>query len=72
MANSASNIASLVTFALSGQVLWQVGIPAALCGIAGNYVGSGIALKGGAKVIRPMFLVVLSLLVIRLVTDMLL
>lgn len=72
VANSASNIASLVTFALSGQVLWQVGIPAALCGIAGNYVGSGIALKGGAKVIRPMFLVVLSLLVIRLVADMLL
>ncbi len=70
VANSASNIASLVTFALSGQVLWTVGIPAALCGIAGNYVGSGIAIKGGAKVIRPMFLVVLTLLVVRLVTDM--
>lgn len=67
VANSASNLASLITFGLAGKVMWVVGIPAALCGIAGNYVGSGLALKGGAKVIRPMFFVVLSLLVARLV-----
>lgn len=66
VANSASNLASLVTFALAGKVLWSVGIPAALCGVAGNYVGSGLALKGGAKVIRPMFFVVLALLLARL------
>ena len=62
VANSASNVASLVTFALAGQVVWSVGIPAAICGIAGGYVGSGLALKNGAKVIRPMFFVVLALL----------
>lgn len=67
LANSASNLASLVTFALAGKVMWSVGIPAALCGVAGNYVGSGLALKGGAKVIRPMFFVVLILLLARLV-----
>ena len=66
VANSASNLASLVTFALARKVLWPVGIPAALCGIAGNYVGSGLALKNGAKVIRPMFFVVLALLLARL------
>ena len=70
VANSASNLASLVTFALAGKVLWAIGIPAAICGIAGNYVGSSLALKGGAKIIRPMFFVVLSLLVIRLVYDL--
>ena len=66
VANSASNLSSLVTFALAGKVMWSVGIPAALCGIAGNYVGSSLALKGGAKVIRPMFFVVLALLLARL------
>ena len=71
VANSASNLASLFTFALAGEVMWPVGIPAALCGVAGNYVGSGLALRGGAKVIRPMFLVVLSLLVVRLGWDLL-
>ena len=59
-----------MTFALAGKVLWAIGIPAAICGIAGNYVGSSLALKGGAKIIRPMFFVVLSLLVIRLVYDL--
>ena len=44
-----------------------MGIPAALCGIAGNYLGSSLALKGGARVIRPMFFVVLSLLLARLI-----
>ena len=67
VANSASNLASLVTFALAGKVLWAVGIPAALCGIIGNYLGSSLALKGGAKVIRPMFFVVRALLLARLI-----
>ena len=71
VANSASNLASLVTFALAGEVVWAVGIPAALCSIAGNYVGTGLALKKGARVIRPMFVVVLTLLVARLVWELL-
>ena len=70
-ANAASNAASLVTFALAGEVVWAVGIPAALCGLAGGYVGSGLALRGGAKVIRPMFFVVLTLLTVRLICDLL-
>lgn len=70
LANSASNLASLITFALAGKVLWSVGIPAAICGIAGNYVGSSLALKGGAKIIRPMFIVVLALLIVRLAYDL--
>ena len=37
VANATSNLASLVTFALGGKVLWAVGIPAALFGIAGGY-----------------------------------
>jgi hypothetical protein len=60
--NLSSNLAAFVTFAVSGNILWALGIPAALCNIAGNYVGSGLALKGGARVIRPMMLVVVGLL----------
>ena len=60
--NLSSNLAAFVTFAFSGNILWALGIPAALCNIAGNYVGSGLALTKGAKVIRPMFFVVLALL----------
>jgi len=70
MANSASNLASLITFALAGKVLWSVGIPAALCGVAGNFLGSTLALKGGARIIRPMFFVVLVLLLARLICGL--
>ena len=70
-ANAASNAASLVTFALAGEVVWAVGSPAALCGLAGGYVGSGLALRGGAKVIRPMFFGVLTIRTVRLIYDLL-
>lgn len=70
VANSASNIASLITFAMAGEVMWAVAIPAAISGILGGYVGSSLALKSGAKIIRPMFFVVMALLVGRLVYDL--
>lgn len=68
--NLSSNLAAFVTFALSGNILWSLGIPAALCNIAGNYVGSGLALKKGATIIRPMFLVVLTLLLVTVIYDL--
>ena len=69
--NLASNVAAFVTFAFGGNVLWKLGIPAALFGIAGQYIGSGLALKKGAKVIRPMFFVVLALLLVTIIYDIL-
>lgn len=69
--NTASNVASLITFAMAGQVVWAVGLPAACCNLVGSYIGSKLALEKGAKVIRPMFLVVLAILVGKLVWDLL-
>ena len=63
--NLASNIAAFVTFALSGHIIWHIGIPAAIFDIAGNIIGSRIAIKKGAKFIRPMFVVILTILFIK-------
>lgn len=68
--NLCSNIAAFVTFATAGKILWTLGLPAAVCSIAGHAVGSSLALKKGAKVIRPMFFVVLILLLLRIVWDL--
>lgn len=68
--NLCSNIAAFVTFAFAGKILWVLGIPAAYCSIAGHYVGSSLALKDGAKVIRPMFFVVIVLLLVRIAWDL--
>jgi len=68
--NLASNLASFVTFALAGNVLFALALPVAVFSIAGNYIGSGFAIKKGAKFIRPMLLIVLSLLLAKVVYDL--
>lgn len=69
--NLSSNIAAFITFAFSSQILWSLGIPAAFFGVLGNYIGSGLAIKKGAKVIRPMFFVALALLFGKIIYDFL-
>lgn len=63
--NLTSNVAALTVFIMNGTPLYALGIPAALCGIAGNYLGSGLVVKDGTKIVRPIILVVLVLLFIK-------
>lgn len=60
--NLASNIAAVVTFIQGGKVAFEIGIPAAIFAIMGNWIGSGLAIKNGAKIIRPIFIIVVILL----------
>lgn len=69
--NLASNYASVITMVAAGKVLYTVALPAALFGIAGHLLGSGIALKKGARFIRPMMLCVLCLLLADLLSELL-
>jgi uncharacterized membrane protein YfcA len=68
--NLSSNIAALVTFAISGNIDYRIGIPCALSSIAGGYIGSGLAVRNGAKVIKPMLVVVLALLLVKVVVNL--
>ncbi|MBP3656818.1 MAG: TSUP family transporter [Clostridia bacterium] len=61
-----ANLSSAATFALSGAVVWPAVLLATVFNIAGSYIGAGLAMKRGAKIIRPMFLFVLALLFLRL------
>jgi uncharacterized membrane protein YfcA len=70
LVNLSSNVGALAMFLLHGQVYFLLAVPAALFGIAGNFIGSGLALKKGGKIIRPVFLVALGLLVINLVYSL--
>lgn len=69
--NLASNAASAITFAAAGNILYGVALPAALCGIAGNFAGAHMALTKGSKFIRPMMLCVLALLMLKILWDLL-
>jgi uncharacterized membrane protein YfcA len=50
-------------------VAWQLVIIAAIFGIAGNFIGSTLAIKIGAKVIRPLLVVVLAILLGTIILD---
>ena len=69
--NLTSNVAALLNLLLSGNVIFALGIPAALCGMAGNWLGAGMTMKRGAGMIRGLLLVVLALLLAKMVYDVL-
>ena len=69
--NLASNTAAFVTFLLSGNVMWTLGVTAGIFGIVGNYLGAGLVLNKGAVVVRPIIVTVLVLLLVKTGWDFL-
>lgn len=67
--NLASNVAALITFIRFGNINYSIAIPCAISAIIGGYIGSGLAIRGGVKVIRPVMLFVLSLLLLKVITS---
>lgn len=65
--NLASNLSALAVFLINSKVLFMAAIPMALANIAGNIIGSRMALRRGPTLIRKMLLLSLSLLFITLV-----
>ncbi|ANB91064.1 membrane protein [Moraxella ovis] len=65
--NFATNIASLIFFILGGQVVWVVGLVMMAGQLVGAYLGSHMVVKGGAKFIRPVIVVVCFCMVAKLV-----
>ena len=65
--NLTSNIASILVFALGGQVLWLLGLCMAAGAMAGAWLGSHTAARFGAKVIRPLLVTVSLALTAKLV-----
>ncbi len=68
--NLSSNIAAVLLFSFSGKVAFWAAIPAALCSVAGNWIGSGMAIRRGDGFIRIVLVGVLILLFARLLFDL--
>ncbi len=66
LANFASNAASLATYALLGQIVWPVGLAMGLAQSAGSTLGARAAMRNGARLIRPMLVIVCLALAARL------
>ena len=63
--NLTTNITSLTIFLLNGQAIILLGLAAAACNMAGHYVGAGLAMTKGSKITRPVILLVLVLLFLK-------
>lgn len=70
MVNLASNLGALITFVINGRVVYSIAIPCALFSILGNIIGSRLAIKADVKIVRPMMLVVVALLLVKLCFDL--
>lgn len=68
--NLTSNLTSLIVFLWHGECYIVLGLAAAVFSIAGNYIGSGMVLKNGTKVIRPVIVIVLALLFVKVLTEL--
>jgi len=65
--NLTTNLTSLVIFFINGQVLVPLGIAAAISNMIGGYIGAGLAIKNGSKIIRPCIILVLTILLIKII-----
>ena len=68
--NLSSNIGALVTSLIAGKVLIPIGLIAAVFSIAGQYLGAGLALKNGSKIVKPVIFVVLALLAAKIILEL--
>lgn len=69
--NLCSNISSLIAAFLSGYVLVGLGLIASLASMAGHYLGAGLAIKNGSKIVRPVVITVLLLLTLKIGSELL-
>ena len=70
LVNLASNIGALATSLAAGKVLIPLGLISAVFATAGQYLGAGLALKNGSKIVRPVILVVLALLIGKVLLEL--
>lgn len=67
--NLSSNVAALATFLLSGYVHIAYGIAGAVFCLLGHYIGSGLVMKNGSKIVRPVIVLVLLLLFAKILSG---
>lgn len=68
--NLSSNVSALAVFLINGRAILPLGLAASVFSIAGHYMGSGMVMKNGNKIVRPIILIVITLLFIKIAFDM--
>ena len=67
--NLLANFTALITFAIAGDIDYSKGLCGALGVATGSFLGATFATKKGAKLIKPIFILVTTALVIKLLVN---
>ncbi|MES2900956.1 MAG: TSUP family transporter [Pseudomonadota bacterium] len=63
--NVACNFSALMWFGYSGHILFLLGALMAVCQVAGSLIGTRLAIKHGSAFVRKLFLIVVSMLIVK-------
>lgn len=64
--NWATNIASVIYFGWSGNIIYQYAVPMAVCNVVGATIGARLAIAKGSRFVRIFFLVIVCALIAKL------
>lgn len=67
--NLGSNLGSLAVFAINGAILWKVGLIMGVGQLIGAQIGSRLAMRSGAKIIKPLLVISCVALATKLLAD---
>jgi uncharacterized membrane protein YfcA len=67
--NFASNLGAFAVFAFVGAISWKIGLMMGAAQFAGAQVGSRLAMKNGARIIKPLLVITCVALAAKLISD---
>lgn len=67
--NVAANGAAIIWFGARGHVVWPIAAGMAACNVAGAIIGTHTAIRRGSAFVRKVFVVVVSLLILKTAWD---
>jgi uncharacterized membrane protein YfcA len=67
--NLGSNIGALIVFISFGAILWKIGLMMGVCQFLGAQLGSRLAMRTGARLIKPLLVIVCVAFTIKLLAD---
>jgi len=67
--NFGSNVGAFTVFLLNGVILWKVGLLMGLGQFLGAQAGSRLAMRSGAKIIKPLLVITCMVLALKLLSD---
>jgi len=68
--NFSSNFTAMITWLISGKILFPIAVPCMVCSVAGGFLGSRMAIKTGKRLIRLVLALVSILLFVKIAVDL--